>query len=114
MPLQYAPDPTEPSWARDVKTEYLIFFSSRDESGKLWCPDCRVVEGLVAEAFGPAESPSATMLYVGQRSEWKTPVNPYRAHPWNVQSVPTIVRTRDGARLVDEEISQHLVSFIRE
>ena len=38
MPLQHSPDPAEPSWAQDVKTEYLIFFSSRDESGKLWCP----------------------------------------------------------------------------
>lgn len=38
MPLQHSPDPTEPSWAQDVKTEYLIFFSSRDEGGKLWCP----------------------------------------------------------------------------
>ncbi len=38
MPLQHSPDPAEPSWAQDVKAEYLIFFSSRDESGKPWCP----------------------------------------------------------------------------
>ncbi|RDX51902.1 hypothetical protein OH76DRAFT_1346010 [Lentinus brumalis] len=114
MPLQHSPDPAESSWAQDVKAEYLIFFSSRDESGKPWCPDCRAIEGLLEEAFGPAESPSAMILYVGQRSAWKTPANPYRAPPWSVQSVPTIVRTRDGARLADEEISQHLDSFIRE
>ena len=38
MPLQHSPDPAEPSWVQGVTADFLIFYSSRDESGKLWCP----------------------------------------------------------------------------
>ncbi|TBU49980.1 hypothetical protein BD309DRAFT_946134 [Dichomitus squalens] len=114
MPLQESPDPATPAWAQDVKSEYLIFFSSRGEGGKLWCPDCVAVEDLVKQTFESAEGPSGTIVYVGQRSEWKTPSNPFRAQPWNVQSVPTVIRIRDGARLVEQEIREKLESFIRE
>ncbi|KAI0361050.1 hypothetical protein OH77DRAFT_1543710 [Trametes cingulata] len=113
MPLQDSPDPAEPSWVQGVTADFLIFFSSRDESGKLWCPDCVDVEGVVQETFGPVDGPSGLIVYVGQRAEWKTPLNPFRAGPWNVDSVPTVIRTRDGARLV-EEIPERLASFVRE
>ncbi|KAI1793203.1 hypothetical protein LXA43DRAFT_1003391 [Ganoderma leucocontextum] len=114
MPLQESPDPATPAWAQDVKSEYLIIYSSRDDGGKLWCPDCVAVEGLVKQTFEPETGPSGTIVYVGQRSEWKTASNPFRAQPWNVQSIPTVIRIRDGARLVDAEISGKLHSFVQQ
>jgi hypothetical protein len=67
--------------------QFVVFYSSRDENGTMWCPvsakvirmtpldwvatavqDCRAVEGLVQETFGP-DGPSALIAYVGQRSE---------------------------------------------
>ncbi|KAI0334416.1 hypothetical protein GY45DRAFT_1318433 [Cubamyces sp. BRFM 1775] len=114
MPLQQSPDPAEPSWVQGVTADFLIFYSSRDESGKLWCPDCVAVENVVQQTFGSADGPSAVIVYVGQRTAWKTPSNPYRAGPWNVNSIPTVIRSRDGARLVEEEISERLAAFVRE
>ena len=37
MPLR-AITTADPALLATVPEEYLIFFSSRDESGKLWCP----------------------------------------------------------------------------
>jgi hypothetical protein len=74
------------------KATYKIFYSSRDASGVMWCPDCRAVEPIVASTFnqprGPGEyrplhsSPhlpgsnilteeEAEIIYTGQRAEWK-------------------------------------------
>ncbi|KAI8981139.1 hypothetical protein BD414DRAFT_491771 [Trametes punicea] len=114
MPLKESPDPAEPSWVQGVTTDFLIFYSSRDGSGKLWCPDCVAVEHVVQQTFGPADGPSGLIVYVGQRLAWKDASNPYRAGPWNVNSIPTVIRTRDGARLVEGEISKHLAAFVRE
>lgn len=38
MPLQESTDPAAPSWAHAVTADFLIFYSSRDEDGRLWCP----------------------------------------------------------------------------
>ncbi|KAI0778713.1 hypothetical protein BD413DRAFT_609285 [Trametes elegans] len=115
MPLQESPDPAEPAWAQSASADFLIFYSSRDERGQLWCPDCVAVERLVQETFGSPDGPSGAIVYVGQRAEWKTPSNPFRAEPWNVSSIPTVIRTRDGAQLVLEHASpEELAAFVRE
>ncbi|EIW63986.1 uncharacterized protein TRAVEDRAFT_32840 [Trametes versicolor FP-101664 SS1] len=114
MPLQESTDPAAPSWAHTVTADFLIFYSSRDGNGRLWCPDCVSVENLVQNTFGPAEGPSGAIVYVGQRPDWKTPSNAFRAGPWNVSSIPTVIRTRDGARLVEGEITERLSSFVSE
>ncbi|KAH9945401.1 uncharacterized protein BXZ73DRAFT_96392 [Epithele typhae] len=113
-PLKESPDPASPTWATSVDTDYLVFFASRDQEGKMWCPDCRAVEDLVKSTFEPPGTPSATIVWVGQRSDWKTPAAPFRAEPWNVRSVPTIIRRRDGARLVDDEIVERLQEWLSE
>jgi hypothetical protein len=49
----------------------------------------------------------AEIIYTGQRAEWKDPNNKYRHAPWNVTSVPTILKFRDGeevARIQDDGI----------
>ncbi|KAI0652390.1 hypothetical protein C8Q79DRAFT_96742 [Trametes meyenii] len=117
MPIQESQaQAAAPAWAeaQSVTADYLIFYSSRDAGGKLWCPDCVAVEELVAKTFGPVEGPAGVVVYVGQRPEWKTPSNPFRAGPWHVSSIPTIIRTRDGARLVEDEILERLSTFVRE
>ncbi|OCH89557.1 hypothetical protein OBBRIDRAFT_813135 [Obba rivulosa] len=113
MPLRETEDSTDSVTLQDVKEPFLIFYSSRDESGKLWCPDCVAVENLVQEVFGPEGGPSGLIVYVGQRSEWKTPNNPFRGAPWNVNAIPTVIRIRDGARLVETEIARELASFVK-
>ncbi|KAH9837253.1 uncharacterized protein C8Q71DRAFT_857565 [Rhodofomes roseus] len=111
MPIHETEDPAHLSALVGVDhADFLVFYSSRDEVGTLWCPDCREVDGLIRKVFGPSDSPSALIVYVGQRAAWKDPTNPFRGEPWKVQSVPTIIRARDGARL-DEEIDTQLASF---
>jgi hypothetical protein len=38
MPLNTAPNPFELSSYEDIKENFVIFYSSRDESGRMWCP----------------------------------------------------------------------------
>ncbi|KAH9858329.1 hypothetical protein C2E23DRAFT_177243 [Lenzites betulinus] len=114
MPLQESQDPATPSWAQSVTTDFLIFYASRDANGRLWCPDCVAVENLVQQTFGPSDGPSGVLVYVGQRADWKSPSNAFRAGPWHLNSIPTIIRTRDGARLVEDEITERLAAFVRE
>ncbi|OBZ79111.1 Thioredoxin domain-containing protein 17 [Grifola frondosa] len=112
MPLHETQDPADPTTLKDAKEEYLVFYSSRDETGNLWCPDCVAVDDAIQQAFGPAEAPSALIVYVGQRAAWKSRSNVFRAAPWKVDSVPTIVRVKDGERLVDSEIAHKLAAFV--
>ncbi|KAK0455883.1 hypothetical protein EV421DRAFT_7556 [Armillaria borealis] len=98
----------------EIKHDYLIFYSSIVD-GQLWCPDCRIVDGLLKETFGSDESPSALIVYVGDRPTWKTPANEFRGEPWKIESIPTIIKLKDGteaSRLVDSEISAGLQEFI--
>ncbi|KIP11094.1 hypothetical protein PHLGIDRAFT_60352, partial [Phlebiopsis gigantea 11061_1 CR5-6] len=72
--------------------DFVVFYSSRDEDGRLWCPDCRAVEDLVQRTFARADGPAALIVWVGQKPAWKSPSNAFRAQPWNVGSVPTVIR----------------------
>ncbi|KAI0308274.1 hypothetical protein B0F90DRAFT_1621821 [Multifurca ochricompacta] len=107
MPLNTAQNPFELSSYEDIRENFLIFYASRDESGRMWCPDCRVVEDLVERTFARADGPSALIIYVGQKPEWKTEANNFRAAPWCIQSIPTVVKLQDGkeiGRLVEGDI----------
>ncbi|EMD32639.1 hypothetical protein CERSUDRAFT_99370 [Gelatoporia subvermispora B] len=72
MPLHETHDPADSVSLKDAKESYLVFYSSRDDSGKLWCPDCVAVEKLVQDVFGPEDGPSGLIVYVGQKSELRT------------------------------------------
>ncbi|KAI0348297.1 hypothetical protein BDW22DRAFT_1424485 [Trametopsis cervina] len=111
MPLRYTDDPAAPESVQDVAEKYVIFYASRGEDGKMWCPDCVEVEDVVEKKFAGADGPSGLIVRVGQRAEWKTPKNPFRGEPWKVGSIPTIIRVEDGARLVLDEIRDGLASF---
>jgi len=95
--------------------EYLIFYSSI-VNGRLWCPDCNAVDGLVKSTFSSEDAPSALIIYVGDRPTWKSPSNVFRGEPFKIQSVPTILKIQNGkevGRLVDSEITPGLANFIR-
>ncbi|KAF9074905.1 hypothetical protein BDP27DRAFT_1287038 [Rhodocollybia butyracea] len=116
MPLQVADsNGAPPSLTKASESEYLIFYSSI-VNGRLWCPDCIAVEELVKDTFSSDGSPSALIIYVGDRSTWKSPSNTLRGEPWRVQSVPTIMKVKNGKevkRLVDSEITSGLTNFIK-
>ncbi|KAH0838088.1 hypothetical protein J3R83DRAFT_6332, partial [Lanmaoa asiatica] len=120
MPLREVEFPSNAVSLGNGKERFLIFFSSRlPESGLLWCPDCIAVEDLIRNTFGSEQGPSAVLVYIGQRSEWKTPDNIFRKEPWKVIAVPTIIRLGEAGeetgRLVDGQnsISKELPSFIQ-
>ncbi|EJD03788.1 uncharacterized protein FOMMEDRAFT_27663 [Fomitiporia mediterranea MF3/22] len=101
MPLFTSPDPTDASTVQQSDAQYLIFYSSVDAAGQMWCPDCRRVEEVVRKAFEPLTAPSALIVFVGQRNT----TNEFRGSPWNVTSVPTIIG-RDDVRFVDDEVNE--------
>ncbi|KAH8120025.1 hypothetical protein DFH11DRAFT_26863 [Phellopilus nigrolimitatus] len=93
MPLLSSTDPTDALSLAEAKTDFLVFYSSVDGSNQMWCPDCRRVENAVRHTFDQATAPSALIVYVGQRGDWKgNPENAFRTEPWRINSVPTIVR----------------------
>ncbi|GAA6019415.1 hypothetical protein JCM10207_001378 [Rhodosporidiobolus poonsookiae] len=102
MPLLFPSDPQSPqavlsqvpSSASPSSPHYLVFFSSLDDTtGKPWCPDCADVQGTVDKLVPEKQS---TLVFVGSRQEWKTPDNPFRAAPFNVSKIPTIIRVEQG------------------
>ena len=38
MPLRYTDDPASLDSVKNAPEEYIVFYSSRDADGKLWCP----------------------------------------------------------------------------
>ncbi|KZV70961.1 hypothetical protein PENSPDRAFT_684972 [Peniophora sp. CONT] len=118
MPIQTTENPANLSALSDVGAEFAIFYSSRDDQGRMWCPDCRDVEEQVQKTFEGANSPSASIIYVGQRAEWKAPAdNKFRKDPWKITGVPTILRLKDGkevGRIVDPpDIQGSLSEFVK-
>jgi len=112
MPIRESTDPASAEDVKGASEDFLIFMSSRNEEGKLWCPDCVAVEDLIQTTFQSDQGPSAFIVYVGQKPAWKSPTNMCRSEPFNVKSIPTIIRRRDDERLVEEEITRHsLASF---
>jgi len=81
---------------------YVLFTSTRSppETGERWCPDCASSDAVVDEAFAMSAPASATLLEVRiERGRWKVdpgPAHPFRAAPFFVKSIPTLVKW-DGA-----------------
>jgi len=117
MPLRDIYDAASLSNATE---RFLVFFSSRlPESDLLWCPDCVAVEHLIRNTFDSENGLSAALVYVGQKSEWKTHDNVFRNEPWKVTAIPTIIKLNEAGeeigRLVDGQnsIPEELSSFIQ-
>ncbi|KAF9055842.1 hypothetical protein BJ165DRAFT_1521811 [Panaeolus papilionaceus] len=116
MPLYVADGSIDPNTLKTVPERFVIFYSSIVD-GKLWCPDCVAVDNLVKEVFSE-DGPAALIVYVGDRTQWRTPSNVYRNAPWHISNIPTIVKQEGGhevARLSDDrEILQKLRAFVLE
>jgi len=118
MPLHEADDSIDPYTLRKVPEHFVIFYSSiTAEDSQMWCPECRAVEKLVKETFSADDGPEALVVYVGNRDQWKSPLNIYRQKPWKLTNVPTIVRLQDGqdvGRLPSESaIIERLSDFVK-
>ncbi|KAF7311130.1 N-acetyltransferase domain-containing protein [Mycena chlorophos] len=121
MPLTVLENITEPArlLERD-EVDYLVFYASIDPThGQMWCGDCRRVEEVVRRVFDDAGSPSAAIVYVGSKPEWKNPSSAFRGEPFTLTDVPTIAKLeRDGngnvgiVKLVDTEIDAGLPAFV--
>ncbi|KAL7926948.1 hypothetical protein ACQKWADRAFT_279092 [Trichoderma austrokoningii] len=88
-------------------THYVVYFASPENGQSSWCPDCRNALPALQNVFGADSAPSAYVIQVGVRAEWKgKPNNKWRGEPYNISGVPTIVRVENGkevARLGDIE-----------
>ncbi|TFK30947.1 hypothetical protein FA15DRAFT_699361 [Coprinopsis marcescibilis] len=104
MPIYFADPSIDPVSLQSVPEQFLIFYSSV-VNGEMWCPDCRAVDSLIQETFGP-DGPTALIVYTGTRQQWKTPANIFRQEPWNITGVPSVVRVKDGERLVESQVTQ--------
>ncbi|KAF9225545.1 hypothetical protein BS17DRAFT_700604 [Gyrodon lividus] len=120
MPLREVQFPSDAKSFGSGKEKILVFFSSRvPETNLLWCPDCVAVEKLIIDTFDSDQGPSGVLVYVGQKSEWKTLDNIFRKEPWKVTAIPTIIKLNNAGeeigRLVDGQnlISEELSSFIQ-
>jgi len=87
---------------------YLIFYASADENGRMWCGDCRDVEGLVKETFGSPDGPTGIIFDVGDKPTWRNPKNEYKQE-YKISSIPTIIRIDEGTgreigRIVESDI----------
>ncbi|KAF8167347.1 hypothetical protein B0H34DRAFT_792080 [Crassisporium funariophilum] len=116
MPLYEADGSIDPYTLKTVPEKFVIFYSSIEHDGKMWCPDCRAVEELVKDAFSDS-GPEALIVYVGNKAQWKCSTNAYRQKPWTLTSIPTIVRIQDGqeiGRLTDDSgIIEGLKEFVK-
>ncbi|KAG2156540.1 uncharacterized protein EDB93DRAFT_1127235 [Suillus bovinus] len=112
MTLREVEFPSDPKDLEHIKEQFLIFYSSRMNWAAM---DCVEVDQTIQDTFGPEDGPSAVIVYVGQKHEWKTSSNVFRGEPWQVTSVPTIIKVEDSkvAGRLDSEINTLLAAFIR-
>ncbi|WWC65930.1 uncharacterized protein I303_108552 [Kwoniella dejecticola CBS 10117] len=84
----------------DPKATYLIFYSDV-EGGKMWCPHCRDVEGLLRSNFEGKSKPHGVITYIGPYSGWKNvPTHPARIK-YGVRTVPAIIKFDSTGKELD-------------
>ncbi|WWC73593.1 uncharacterized protein I206_107565 [Kwoniella pini CBS 10737] len=82
------------------KPTFLIFYSDI-ENGKMWCPHCRDVEGIIKSNFEGKSKPNGIITYIGPYSGWKNvPSHPARLK-YGVRFVPTIIKLDNNGKEID-------------
>ncbi|KAK0121815.1 hypothetical protein ONS95_010098 [Cadophora gregata] len=91
--------------ATTSKPAFFIVYASL-VNGKSWCGDCRDAESFVNSKFASGED-VVKVVYAGQRDEWRKQDNPWRADPFKITNLPTLVKvTADGnvEKLVEADV----------
>ncbi|KAI5478459.1 Thioredoxin-like protein [Pseudohyphozyma bogoriensis] len=91
------PSPTELLQKLDTvdRDHYVIFYSSPEERGRPWCRDCENAAPIITKHIS-AKPEDSTVIFVGSREEWNDKSNVWRAHPYAVERVPTILKLVNG------------------
>ncbi|KAL2064282.1 hypothetical protein VTL71DRAFT_4776 [Oculimacula yallundae] len=87
------------------KPTFAIIYASLT-NGKSWCGDCRDAESFVNGKFASGGD-VVSVVYAGQRDEWRKLDNPWRAEPFEIAKLPTLVKyTVDGniEKLVEADV----------
>ncbi|KIO24183.1 hypothetical protein M407DRAFT_103175 [Tulasnella calospora MUT 4182] len=112
MPLTTAEDYPSPSGsaASPAPSKTILIFYSSIVDGKLWCPDCRAVDGLIKSTFDNEGTDwHGVIIYVGDRPTWRDSQNKFRKE-WGVSSIPTLIRLdsegKEISRLVESAITE--------
>jgi thiol-disulfide isomerase/thioredoxin len=71
---------------------FVLFFASGTPP---WCPDCRDAQPHLESVFKADDAPVLHVVRVGEREQWKTPSNKWRAEPYRIGEIPTLVRLED-------------------
>ncbi|KXN70976.1 hypothetical protein CONCODRAFT_17242 [Conidiobolus coronatus NRRL 28638] len=73
---------------------YLFYMGNINAtSGISWCPDTAKALPLVTKYLNKIQDSTIIKVMVGNRTEWKSPYNHYKYHPWaNLTAIPTLVR----------------------
>ncbi|KAH6712370.1 hypothetical protein BKA61DRAFT_657752 [Leptodontidium sp. MPI-SDFR-AT-0119] len=87
------------------KPSFVVVYASL-VNGKSWCGDCRDAESFVNSKFASGED-VVKVVYAGQRDEWRKQDNPWRAAPFKITNLPTLVKvTAEGnfEKLVEADV----------
>ncbi|KAH7348507.1 hypothetical protein BKA65DRAFT_427537 [Rhexocercosporidium sp. MPI-PUGE-AT-0058] len=87
------------------KPSFVVVYASL-MNGKSWCGDCRDAESFVNSKFASGED-VVKVVYAGQRDEWRKQDNPWKAAPFKITNLPTLVKfTAEGEfeKLVEEDV----------
>ncbi|CZT07309.1 hypothetical protein WAI453_013000 [Rhynchosporium graminicola] len=87
------------------KPSFAIIYASLTD-GRSWCGDCRDAEPFVDRKFAEGEE-AVKVVYAGQRDEWRKQDNPWKAAPFEIEALPTLVKyTVEGnvEKLVEAEV----------
>ncbi|KAL1621112.1 hypothetical protein SLS56_009317 [Neofusicoccum ribis] len=87
------------------KNSFLVVYASLI-NGTSWCGDCRSAEPVLEKKFR-GEEEAATVVYAGDKLEWRKPENPWRKAPFSVTNLPTLIKiTPDGKweKLVEVDV----------
>ncbi|GAA5938573.1 uncharacterized protein JCM15063_005359 [Sporobolomyces koalae] len=82
-----------------AKPHFLVFLSSVDPAtGEMWCPDCRNPQQLI-EQIVPEQA--SQLVFVGDRTSWKSPDSPWRKAPFHLSAIPTVIKVEQSPNSQD-------------
>jgi len=91
-----------------LATSGFIVFTSGEEGGQAWCPDCRKAVPAVVDAAAAAGVP-LLVVDVGSRASWKSPAHPFRGPPLRLTCIPSLLRwDKEAGAPAEKRLSNEL------